>query len=52
LAELLPNLHNTLTFEHFPKTYFELLNFRVLGKNASINPSDDGLAKIESLHSI
>ena len=48
----LPNLQFTFILEHFPRTYFELLNFRLLGEAESINPSDDGIDAIESLHSI
>jgi hypothetical protein len=48
----IPNLQFTFSFEHFPRTYFGLLNFIVLGKDILINPSDDGLTAIESSHSI
>jgi hypothetical protein len=48
----LPNLQFTFSFEHFPRTSFGLLKFRVLGEDMSINPSDDGLDVIESSHSI
>jgi hypothetical protein len=48
----LPNLQFTFSFEHFPLIDFGLLNFRVLGEDASINPSDDGLDAVESSHSI